>query len=70
MQGYSQINIACTKYAQTWRLIKWSSWRLKEFYYAIGRNRMQRRSSSTPQTLMLDHVLDGRHISLLRKVGR
>ena len=26
-------------------------WKQKEFYFAIGRNRMQRRSSSTPQTL-------------------
>ena len=36
----------------------------RSFYFDIGRNQMQRRSSSTPQTLPLDHVLDGRRISL------
>ena len=35
----------------------------KEFYFDIGRNLMQRRSSSTPPTLMLDLVQDGRRIS-------
>ena len=46
------------------KALKYRKWKQKEFYFAIGRNLMQRHSSSTPQILTWDLVQDGRRISL------